>query len=84
MVAMGADPVPLGAAYARTSLERVHQGGHGHLGRVPGQQVHVIIFPIALGQDGAKVAAHLPEHIVQIADVLAGQHTRRYFATKTK
>jgi putative transposase len=79
MVAMGADPVPLGAACARTSLERFHQGDYGHLGRVPGQQVHVIIFPIARGQDGAKVAAHLPEHVVQIADVLAGQHTPPVF-----
>lgn len=81
---MGADPVPLSAACARTSLERVYQGGHGHLGRVSGQQVLVIIFPIALGHDGAKVAAHLPEHVVQLADVLAGQHTLPVFATKAK
>ena len=74
MLAVGTDLVPLLQRPRGRALERVHRRGHGNLWRIPGQQVHVIVFPVALGQDGAEVAAHLAGYPVQVVEVLAGQH----------
>jgi hypothetical protein len=74
MLAVGTDLVPLPQRARGHALERVHWRGHRDVWRVPGQQVHVIVFPVALGQDGAEVAAHFAGYPVQVADMLADQH----------
>ena len=73
MRTVGADPVPLAEPPGRDAFEGVHQRRDGHLGRVLDQQMHMVVFPVALDQDGPEVLAHLPEHISQVADVLPVQ-----------
>ena len=74
MLAVGTDQVPLLRHARGQARGRAYQYGHGDLWRIAGQQVHVIVFPVALGQDGAEVTAHLDGYPVHLADVLAGQH----------
>jgi putative transposase len=51
----------------------VHERGGRHLWWVPGQQVRMVVFPVAFGQDRAKVASHFPGCSVQVMDDFAGQ-----------
>jgi hypothetical protein len=79
MLAVGADLLPL-PQYARGhALEWVHRPGHGDLWRVYDQRVHVIVFLVAPGQEGAGVAARVPGCPVHVAEVPAGQHTPPVF-----
>src|SRR5262245_35148645 len=57
ILAAGADALPLLWQARMHGLERVRQRAVGTYRWVPGQQVHVIVSPIAPGQGGAEVAA---------------------------
>jgi hypothetical protein len=48
----------------RHPLEAVHRGRDGDVGRVPGQQVHVIVCVVELPQLRAEAAAHLPNRVL--------------------
>jgi hypothetical protein len=50
--------------------------------RVGDEQVDVVVLTIQLDQLGADVGTHAGEHLAKGAQVLAGQHPRRYLVTK--
>src|SRR5450755_4567374 len=72
---VGADPVPLPEPPRGDALEGIHQRGDGHLRRVLDQQVHVVVFPVALREHRAEVLADLPEDFGEVADHLPGENT---------
>jgi putative transposase len=82
MVAVGMDLVPLPQPARGHNIGRIRQRGYGDPGRVTGQRAQVIALPLALGRDGAGVAADPAGYPVQVAEVLAGQHTGPVFGHK--
>jgi putative transposase len=75
VLAVGTDPVPLSQYPRGHAVERVRQRGDTHFWQILGHQVHMVVLPVAFGQDGAELAAFLTEHLSQELDVLAGRHT---------
>jgi hypothetical protein len=74
-----AHPVALAQPRAETPLRESPAGRPRHAaGRR--RQVDVVVLTVQLDQLGADVGTHLAKG----AQVLAGQHPRRYLVTKTK
>ena len=74
-------PVPsldVGPVFAQQAagdaLEAIHQRGHGDLGRVLDQKVHVIVLPVHLDQGCLEVHTDLGEHATQAFDGIAIEH----------
>jgi hypothetical protein len=58
---VGSDPVLLAEPAGGHALERVHQDSDRHLRRVLDQQVHVVVFPVALrARSSSRVLAEVP------------------------
>lgn len=68
-------PVVLAKHPAGDPFECVHELGDRDLRRVLNQEVHVIVFAVALQERGLEVLARGPEHSREVIDHLSREHS---------
>ena len=84
MLVVGANLVPLPDLARGDAFAGIYQRRDGHLPRVLGQGLHVIVLPVAFHEGGAEVAATVPEHAGQVGVCSPVSTPRRCLVTKTK
>jgi uncharacterized protein (DUF849 family) len=79
VLAVSADLVLQADLAGGDPYEGIHQHGDGYLRRVLGQQVDVVVIPVALRLAGAEVTSGFGEHVRQVDGVVSDERATPVF-----